>query len=132
MKKIILASAVLALSSLAGCAYRSPEMWRDDVSKVFATKQADMKACYDGVLKTTPTAGGKVSIAFEVETEGGKIQNVVVDKTKSTAPAELGDCVKKNVEGLVISPPDKRLGQGTAEFDFSPGAAPAASAPAKS
>lgn len=124
MKKMILVSAVLGLSSLAGCAYRSPEMWRDDVSKVLATKQADMKACYDGVLKTTPTAGGKVAIAFEVETEGGKIQNVTVEKAKSTAPDALQDCVKKNVEGLVISPPDKRLGQGTAEFDFQPGAPP--------
>ena len=123
--KMILVSAVLGLSSVvAGCAYRSPEMWRDDVSKVLATKQADMKACYDGVLKSSPTAGGKVAIAFEVETEGGKIQNVIVDKAKSTAPPELGDCVKKNVEGLVIAPPDKRLGQGTAEFDFQPGAPP--------
>ena len=122
MKKMILVSAVLGLSSLvAGCAYRSPEMWRDDVSKVLATKQADMKACYDGVLKTTPTAGGHVAIAFEVETEGGKIQNVTVEKAKSTAPDAVQDCVKKNVEGLVISPPDTRLGQGTAEFDFQPG-----------
>ena len=40
------------------------------------------------------------------------------------APDSLGDCVKKNVEGLVVSPPDKRLGQGTAEFDFQPGAPP--------
>jgi uncharacterized protein with FMN-binding domain len=126
MKKMILVSAVLGHTSLtAGCAYRSPEMWRDDVSKVLATKQADMKACYDGVLKGTPTAGGKVAIAFEVETEGGKIQNVTVETAKSTAPPEVQDCVKKNVEGLVISPPDKRLGQGTAEFDFQPGAPPA-------
>lgn len=120
-KMILVSAAVLGLSSLAGCAYRSPEMWRDDVSKVLATKQADMKACYDGVLKTTPTAGGKVAIAFEVETEGGKIQNVTVEKAKSTAPDAVQDCVKQNVEGLVISPPDKRLGQGTAEFDFQPG-----------
>jgi hypothetical protein len=125
MKNIVLVSVVLGVASLtAGCAYRSPEMWRDDVSKVLATKQADMKACYDGVLKSTPTAGGKVAIAFEVETEGGKIQNVTVETAKSTAPPEVQDCVKKNVEGLVISPPDKRLGQGTAEFDFQPGAPP--------
>jgi hypothetical protein len=124
MKKLFILMSAVGLSSLTGCAYRSPEMWRDDVSKVLATKQADMKACYDGVLKGSPTAGGKVAIAFEVETEGGKIQNVIVDKTKSTAPEPVHDCVKKNVEGLVISPPDKRLGQGTAEFDFQPGAPP--------
>lgn len=124
MKKMILVSAVLALSSLAGCAYRSPEMWRDDFNKVAATKHADMKACYDGVLKASPTAGGKVAIAFEVETEGGKVQNVTVEKAKSTAPEPVQECVRKNIEGLVISPPDKRLGQGTAEFDFQPGAAP--------
>lgn len=121
MKTLLIVTAAVGFCSLAGCAYRDENMWRNDVSKVLATKQPDMKACYDGILKTTPTAGGKVAIAFEVETEGGKIQNVTVDKSKSTAPEPLHDCVKKNVEGLVISPPDKRLGQGTAEFDFQPG-----------
>ncbi|MBX3259188.1 MAG: AgmX/PglI C-terminal domain-containing protein [Labilithrix sp.] len=124
-------TALLVLASLAtvvGCAYRSPEMYRDDTTKVLETKQADIRACYDEVLKGTPGAGGTVTVKFEVETEEGKIQNVVVDRPTSTAPDAVGECVRKNIEGLVISPPDKRLGQATYVYEFSvpasPGAAP--------
>jgi hypothetical protein len=130
MKTTLLIAASLATTALVGCAYRSPEMYRDDTTKVLETKQADIRACYDDVLKGTPGAGGKVTVKFEVETEGGKIQNVTVDKPATTAPDVLGDCVKKSIEGLVIAPPDKRLGQATYVYEFavpaSPGAAPAA------
>ena len=128
MKKTALLTASLALASLVGCAYRSPEMYRDDTTKVLETKQNDIRACYDDVLKGTPGAGGTVTVKFEIETENGKIQNVVVDKPTSTAPDAVGECVKKNIEGLAISPPDKRLGQATYVYQFSvpasPGAAP--------
>ncbi|MBN9165964.1 MAG: hypothetical protein BGO98_07885 [Myxococcales bacterium 68-20] len=128
MKKTALLTASLALASLVGCAYRSPEMYRDDTTKVLETKQNDIRACYDDVLKGTPGAGGTVTVKFEIETENGKIQNVIVDKPSSTAPDAVGECVKKNIEGLAINPPDKRLGQATYVYQFSvpasPGAAP--------
>ena len=128
MKKTALLTASLALASLVGCAYRSPEMYRDDTTKVLETKQNDIRACYDDVLKGTPGAGGIVTVKFEIETENGKIQNVIVDKPSSTAPDAVGECVKKNIEGLAINPPDKRLGQATYVYEFSipasPGAAP--------
>lgn len=122
--KTILTLASLAMLTAVGCAYRSPEMWRDDTNKVLEAKNNDIRACYDGVLKTSPGVGGKVTVKFEVETEGGKIQNVQVDKANSTAPDALGDCVKKNIEGLVIAPPDRRVGEGTYVYDFSVPAAP--------
>lgn len=128
MKKTALLTASLALASLVGCAYRSPEMYRDDTTKVLETKQNDIRACYDEVLKGTPGAGGTVTVKFEIETENGKIQNVIVDKPSTTAPDAVGECVKKNIEGLAINPPDKRLGQATYVYQFSvpasPGAAP--------
>lgn len=126
MKKIVFtfSSLVLLGSFAVGCAYRSPEMWRDDTNKVLDTKNNEIRACYDGFLKGAPGAGGKVTVKFEVETEGGKIQNVTVDKANTTAPPELGECVKKNIEGLVISPPDRRVGQATYVYEFSVPAAP--------
>jgi hypothetical protein len=127
MKTTLLIAA--SLVTVVGCAYRSPEMYRDDTTKVLETKQADIRACYDNVLKGTPGAGGKVTVKFEIETEAGKIQNVVVDKPSSTAPDAVGDCVKKNIEGLAISPPDKRLGQATYVYEFSVPASPGAAAP---
>jgi hypothetical protein len=103
---------------VVGCAYRSPEMYRDDTTKVLASKQNDIRQCYDDILKGSPGLGGKVTVNFEVETENGKIQNVVVDKANTTAPPELGECVKKNIEGLTINPPDKRTGQATYVYEF--------------
>ena len=123
MKTFLLVTA-LALASLigvTGCAYRDAKMWSDDVNKAVQPKQPDIKACYDSVLKTTPGAGGKVAVAFEVETDQGKFTNITVDKAKTTAPAPVQECVTKNLQGLAVSPPDKRLGQGTMEFDFAPG-----------
>lgn len=125
---LLVIAAPLALASVVGCAYRSPEMYRDDTTKVLETKQADIRACYDDVLKGSPGAGGKVTIKFEIETEGGKIQNVIVDKPSTTAPDAVGECVRKNVEGLAITPPDGRLGQATYVYEFAIPASQGASA----
>lgn len=124
MKTTILIAASLA--SLAGCsaALRSPEMWRDDTTKVLQTRNDAIRACYDGVLKTTPGAGGKVTITFEVETDAGKIQKVAVDKANTTAPDAVGDCVTKNLDGLSVTPPDAKVGQGTYVYEFTPPSAP--------
>lgn len=117
---ILMSGAVLAVSfAAAGCAYRSPEMYRDDTKKVLDGKANDIKACYDGVVRTTPGAAGKVTVDFEVETEEGKITNVKVDKANTTAPDAVSECVTKNLAGLVVAPPDKRLGQAKAVWEFS-------------
>ena len=125
MKTVLTLVSLTTLGVFAsGCAYRDAQMWRDDTNKVLETKHNDIRACYDTVLKGSPSAGGRVTVKFEVETEGGKIQNVAVDPAGTTAPPELGDCVKKNIEGLVIAPPDKRVGQATYVFEFAPTGAP--------
>lgn len=110
-----------SLSVLAGCSFaaRSPEMYRDDTQKVLETKHAEIRACYDEILKGTPGVGGKVTVKFEVAEETGKIQNVVVDQPTTTAPPAVGECVRKHIEGLELAPPDARLGQASFEYDFS-------------
>jgi hypothetical protein len=118
-------SIVIAAASLAtvcGCSFaaRSPEMYRDDTKALLDTKNEDIRACYDGVLKNTPTAAGKVTVNFDVEAEMGKITNVVVNKQQTTAPDPLAECVTKSINGLTIAPPDKRLGQATAVWEFAP------------
>lgn len=127
MKTSILVATALAVSSLAtGCAYRDAKMFVDDTGKALATRNNEIKACYDGVLKGTPTAGGRVTVKFEVETEEGKLVNIAVDKAGTTAPDAVADCVKKNIDGLKISPPDKKKGDATWVYEFSAGAAPTA------
>lgn len=127
MKTTMLVAAALAVTSFAtGCAYRDAKMFVDDTSKVLATRNNEIKACYDGILKGTPTVGGKVTVKFEVETEEGKLVNISVDKAGTTAPDAVADCVKKNIEGLKLSPPDKKTGDATWVYEFAPGAAPSA------
>ena len=130
MKTILTIAATSVLVSGCGFAARSPEMYRDDTKAVLDTKANDIRACYDGVLKETPGVGGKVTVKFEVETEQGKIVNVAVDKPNTTAPDPVAECVTKNISGLGLTPPDKRVGQATFVWDFSAPAPGVYSSPA--
>jgi hypothetical protein len=135
-KATLLVSASLAV--LAGCsvAARSPDMYRDDMKAVLEKKNDDIRACYDGVLKGTPGAAGKVTVRFDVLTDTGKVTNVSVDKANSTAPDPVGECVTKAIDGLTLSPADVRKGEGTWVYEFTappaPASAPAAAEPPKS
>lgn len=118
MKKLLVC---MAFAALAGCSFaaRSPDMYRDDTSKVLATKNNDIQACYDGVLKGTPGAGGKVTVTFDVMDDSGQITNVKVDPGGTTAPPPVAECVTKSISsGLSISPPDARLGKATYVYEF--------------
>ena len=120
MKSLLLIAGTSVL--VAGCSFaaRSPEMYRDDTKAVLETKNNDIRACYDGVLHSTPGAGGKVTVKFNVETEAGKFTNVAVDKANTTAPPAVADCVIKSINGLGITPPDKRDGDATFVWEFAP------------
>jgi hypothetical protein len=123
-RHLLVLSVVLSACSFAA---RSPEMYRDDTGRALASKQDEIRACYDTVLKDTPGAQGTVTVKFDVETEQGKISNVTVDKAKTTAPDPVSSCVTKSIEGLSITPPDARKGAGMWVYEFS--APPPAAAP---
>ena len=127
MKTAILTASLAAVFAM-GCSFaaRSPEMYRDDTGKELAKKSDDIRACYDGVLKTTPGAAGKVTVHFDVAKDGtdnaGKGTNVTVDKAGTTAPDPVAECVKNGINGVgPLAPPDARLGQGTWSWEFVPG-----------
>lgn len=128
MKSLFVIPAVLALAAFAGgCGgnVRTPDAYRDDTRAALSAKDADIHACYDDVLKGNPTAAGKVTVKFDVETEGGKIQNVTVDKANTTAPDPVSDCVTKSISGVAIQPADSNKGEGTWVYEFNPPAGPA-------
>ena len=112
--------AIGALAALSGCGFavRSPDMYRDDTQAAFAKKTDAMRACYDGVLKSTPGAQGQVAVSFDVETEHGKLVNVAVLPGKTTAPPPVTECVTKNLDGVALNPPDGNKGEATWVFDF--------------
>lgn len=110
------------LVTMTGCSFaaRSAEMYRDDTAAVLATRNDQIRACYNDILKSDPNAGGKVTLTFEVETEEGKIVNIAVDEANTTAPASVAQCVSKNIEGLSIHPPDQRTGLATWSWELRP------------
>jgi hypothetical protein len=128
MKSTLLLAVSLSASACSVAA-RSPDMYRDDTSRALATKQEEIRACYDGVLKANPGAGGTVTVKFDVETEHGKISHVTVDKAKTTAPEPVSECVTRSIDGLTLAPPDQRKGEGTWVYEFQ--APPPAAAPEK-
>lgn len=116
MKRISLLGLVL----VTGCAARGAQMFHDDTAKMFAMKDADMKTCYDGVLKADAAAKGTVGVNFTWEKSTGKLTNLAVDAAKTTAPAPVQQCVTKALEGMTINPADQRDGQGSWTFEFAP------------
>jgi len=115
--------ALLGVSlTLAGCSFyaRSQKDYRDATEKLLASKDAELNSCYDGVLKTTPGATGKVTVQFNVEEKTGKIADVKADPARTTAPQPLIDCVTTAITGLVLDPADQRKGLATFAYEFSP------------
>ncbi len=109
----------VSLSTVA-CQFhaRSPEDYRNVTQELLQTKQSEIKSCYDDLLKKDRKAGGMVKVNFTVEHDTGKIKDTKVDPNGTTAPAELGECVVKAIDGLTLAPPDKRDGLATFEYEF--------------
>lgn len=120
MTKTKILSVLFAAPFALGCQFmaRAPEQYKADTDKVIESKQADLKKCYDEVLKKDKKAAGKVVVTFMVAPETGEFQNVAVDPEQSTAPAALGECVATVLTGLKLDPPDRREGVVSWSYDF--------------
>lgn len=121
-------SLFAVLAAVAGCSFaaRSPEMYRDDTAALLETKNPQIKACYDEALKTNKDLQGRVAVRMLVEHDTGNVTNVSADPAGTTAPEPLTKCVVDSLQGLVLSPADKRDGNATFVYEFSaPPPAPA-------
>jgi hypothetical protein len=122
MKTLAMVVVSAVLVGVTGCAARSAEMYRDDTRKVLDKKQGEITECYERVLQEKRDASGKVVVHFKVEADSGKIVNAKVDKDQTTAPKALGRCIVKAIEGLTLDPGDKREGDATFTWEFTPNA----------
>ena len=120
MKVWMVATLCAAGAMATGCsvAARSPERYRDDTASLLESKRDAIKSCYDDVLKSNPSAQGRVAVRFKVEEDTGKVKEVAVDAANSTAPAPLQECVTRSVDGLVLAPADVRNGHASFAWDF--------------
>jgi hypothetical protein len=123
-KSFWLAASLLAVAACGGTA-RGLEAYRDDTGKLLATREAQLQSCYSDALKSDAKLSGTVTVQFVVEKKTGTVTQPQVDQSKSTAPAVLGDCVVKAVDGLTLAPPDRNEGRATFVYEFKPNPAPA-------
>ena len=111
----------MSLSSL-GCSFmaRGAEDYRADTRELLSSRDAAIKECYDVALSADPKVAGDVVVNFTVEKKTGKVINPALDTEKSSAPAELGQCVLNAIDGLSLTPEDRRDGIATFTWSFAP------------
>ncbi|MBN2192648.1 MAG: hypothetical protein JW751_07505 [Polyangiaceae bacterium] len=110
---------VALITGVSACSLhaRDGATYASDTAVVLATRNDPIKACYDEVLKTDQTAGGTVEVKFTVEKKTGSFVDPKLGE-KTTAPPPLADCVLKQFGGLVLTPPDRRVGDATFVWEF--------------
>lgn len=118
MRKII-ASVTLLASFAAGCSFiaRGEDQYRTDTRALLETRNDAIRSCYDNALAANPGLSGDVVVQFTVEKKTGTIANATAAEG-STAPTELQDCVVSAVDGLALTPEDRRDGQATFTYTF--------------
>ena len=120
--------AVLTASLLAACAgtKRSPQAYRADTQQVLATRNDQIKRCYDKVLAADAAATGTVTVRFVVEKKTGAFTKATIDPSASSAKEPLVMCVLEAVNGLALRPPDANEGQASFTYELAPTPAAAA------
>ncbi len=122
MTKRIIPSVLLFAAGISGCEFhaRSPEDYQAATRAVLETRSAQIKSCYDSILKSNKSAAGTVVVKFTVMEETGAITDAqVADGT--TAPPEVGQCIVTALDGLALDPPDERKGDATFVWEFEKG-----------
>lgn len=112
LKLAMVATLLMPLTTACSFYARDAEDYKKVTRELVETKNASIKECYDVALQTNEKVSGSVVINFTVEKKTGKIMNPVVDP-KSSAPADLSQCVVSAIDGLILDPPDAREGQAT-------------------
>ena len=121
MSRMMLLTGCMAL---VACAHaRSADQYRTDMSAALASRDADIKTCYDQVLAKNAAAAGHVTVRFAVQAKTGHITDVQVDNTQTTAPPEVGQCVAAALPAVTLSPADPKQGNATWSWDFQAGTA---------
>ncbi|WP_434047910.1 MULTISPECIES: AgmX/PglI C-terminal domain-containing protein [Sorangium] len=123
MKQWLFGIVLVASSGAsAGCSFalRSPEMYRDDTAALLATREEQIRACYDAELARNPGAEGKVTVTFLVLEDSGRLTDLVVDEAGTTASKEVSKCVVDSIDGLVLTPADENKGKGKFVWEFTP------------
>jgi hypothetical protein len=111
---------LLVGAGLLGCGAhaRTPDEYRDATASVLATRNDQVRACYDSAYKADPASQGSVTVQFKVAADTGKFEALQV--VGGTAPDAVKQCILKSFDGAVIAPADPKEGDATFEWQFVP------------
>jgi hypothetical protein len=120
MRKFISSMILGSVALSMGCSFiaRGEDQYRTDTRALLETRNADIRACYDKELEGNPGLNGDVVVQFTVEKKTGTITQVAAAEG-SSAPESLQTCVVTALEGLALTPEDRRDGQATFTYTFS-------------
>jgi hypothetical protein len=120
MKNLIIAPVLLIAATLGGCSFnaRGPADYKKDTRALLETRDKDIKACYDTLLKDDKEAKGSVVLTFTVKAKTGEFSDVKIADKGTSAPDALKSCVLDAVKGLKLDPPDERDGKATFTYEF--------------
>ncbi|MFV8756758.1 AgmX/PglI C-terminal domain-containing protein [Nannocystaceae bacterium ST9] len=124
MSKLYLSLLSVALLCTSACSFiaRDAEDYRKVTRELVESRGGDIKSCYDRALETNESVSGTVLVNFTVEKKTGKVLNPKIDEAKTTAPAEISQCIVQAIDGLQLAEPDAREGQATFSWEFKVGA----------
>ncbi len=119
MRKTIGLITLLAVS--AGCSFiaRGDYQYRADTRTLLESRNGAIVSCYDNALSSAAGASGDVVVQFTVEKKTGALTNITAAEG-STASEPLQNCVLNALEGLTLTPEDRRDGDATFTYTFSP------------
>lgn len=110
---------LLVTTACAGTV-RSPTTYRDDTEKLLASRQAQVKTCYDEALAADATIGGTITVSFVVEKQTGVVKQAAVIPEKSRGSDKLYTCVLSALTGLRLAPGDRNEGRATFVYELKP------------
>lgn len=113
---------IVCAIALAACGgtKRSTTVYRADTQQLLATRDAQIRECYEKVLVQDATARGTLTVSFTVEKKTGKFVKTAIDPNNSNAPEPIVLCVTNAIEGLQLQPPDKNEGKATFVYALNP------------
>jgi hypothetical protein len=120
---LMILSQIMVCAASVGCQamIRDADQFEKDTGTLLATKNDQVKQCYEQALKSDPKLGGNVGVHFMIQKETGKVMDAKVDPALTTAPDSLQQCVLTSLDGLLLAPPDTgNDGLGTWVYEFKP------------
>lgn len=119
MRKTISSMILVSVALSMGCSFiaRGEDQYRTDTRALLETRNADVRSCYDSELANNPGLSGDVIVNFTVEKKTGTVMNATAAEG-STAPESLQTCVVTAVDGLALTPEDRRDGSATFTYTF--------------